>query len=121
MLRAVRKNRVVRIPDEKAETYKKLGYGLTDMNGHVLYEPEDSGKKAVTLEAENAELKARIAELAARLEAADECAGADDERIVSLEAENAELKARVAELEAAGKKASGRKAASAEAKDGAGK
>ena len=31
MLKAAKKNRVLRIPDEKAAEYKKLGYTITDM------------------------------------------------------------------------------------------
>lgn len=78
MLRAVKKNRVLRIPDEKAAEYKKLGYTITDMTGKVIYEPEDIAKKAKILEAENAELREKLSEL---------------------ETENASLKAKLKESE----------------------
>lgn len=128
MLKAAKKNRVLRIPDEKAAEYKKLGYTITDMTGKVIYEPEDTAKKAsalaaenenlqerlheateyaengdkkiAALEAENAELKNRVSELETQLDEAEASAGADDEKIVNLEAENAELKAKIKELEA---------------------
>lgn len=131
MLKATKKNRVLRIPDEKAAEYKKLGYTITDMIGKVIYEPEDTAKKAsdlaaenadlqeklheaaeyaengdkriTALEAENAELKNRVSELENLLEEAETSAGADDEKIVALEAENAELKAKIKELETAAK------------------
>ena len=133
MLKAAKKNRVLRIPDEKATEYKKLGYTITDMTGKVIYEPEDTAKKAnvlaaenaelqeklheaaeyaengdkkiATLESENAKLKNRVSELEKLLEEAEASAGADDEKIVTLESENAELKAKVKELEAAAKSA----------------
>ena len=57
MLKAKRKNRVVRIPDEKADEYKTLGYTITTMDDRVLSEPEDKGKKIAALQAENAGLR----------------------------------------------------------------
>ena len=36
MLKARKGNRVVRIPDEKANEYKALGYSLFDEKGHPL-------------------------------------------------------------------------------------
>lgn len=133
MLKAAKKNRVLRIPDEKAAEYKKLGYTITDMAGKVIYEPEDTAKKASVLAAENAdlqeklheaaeyaengdkkiaaletentELKNRVSELENLLEEAETSAGADDEKIVALETENTELKAKIKELETAAKSA----------------
>lgn len=133
MLKAAKKNRVLRIPDEKTAEYKKLGYTITDMAGKVIYEPEDTAKKASVLAAENAdlqeklheaaeyaengdkkiaaletentELKNRVSELENLLEEAETSAGADDEKIVALETENAELKAKIKELETAAKSA----------------
>lgn len=124
MLKATKRNRVLRIPDEKAAEYKKLGYTITDMTGNVIYEPEDTAKKASDLAAENADLQEKLheaaeyaengdkritaleaenAELKNLLEEAETSAGADDEKIVALEAENAELKAKIKELETAAK------------------
>lgn len=57
MLKAKRKNRVVRIPDEKADEYKTLGYTITTMDDRVLSEPEDKGKKIAALQEENAGLR----------------------------------------------------------------
>lgn len=133
MLKAAKKNRVLRIPDEKAAEYKKLGYTITDMAGKVIYEPEDTAKKASVLAAENAdlqeklheaaeyaengdkkiaaletentELKNRVSELENLLEEAETSAGTDDEKIVALETENTELKAKIKELETAAKSA----------------
>ena len=133
MLKAAKKNRVLRIPDEKAAESKKLGYTITDMAGKVIYEPEDTAKKASVLAAENAdlqeklheaaeyaengdkkiaaletentELKNRVSELENLLEEAETSAGADDEKIVALETENTELKAKIKELETAAKSA----------------
>lgn len=133
MLKAAKKNRVLRIPDEKAAEYRKLGYTITDMTGKVIYEPEDTAKKAnvlaaenadlqeklheaaeyaengdkkiAALETENTELKNRVSELENLLEEAETSAGADDEKIVALETENAELKAKIKELETAAKSA----------------
>lgn len=129
MLKAAKRNRVLRIPDEKAAEYKKLGYTITDMDGKVIYEPKDNAKKAEALAAENAdlqeklqeaaeyaengdkklslletentELKAKVSELESLLDEAEATAGVDDEKIDALETENAELKAKIKELEAA--------------------
>ena len=63
MLKARKKNRVIRISDEKAEEYKALGYKVTDMDGNVVCEPEDKDATIATLQQENLRLKAKIAEL----------------------------------------------------------
>lgn len=94
MLQARKKNRVVRISEEKLAEYKKLGYTVTDMAGNVVYEPENAEKRLKVLEAENAELRAKLDEAA-------QYAEADDEKIVALETENAELKAEIETLKAA--------------------
>jgi len=74
MLKARKGNRVVRIPDEKANEYKALGYSLFDEKGHVIYlQVKDSERikglenevdvlrrKIAVLKAENAELKAQL-------------------------------------------------------------
>lgn len=62
MLKARKKNRVVRIPDTAAADYKSLGYTLTDENGKVVYEPEDKDATIASLRKENAVLKQKIAE-----------------------------------------------------------
>lgn len=76
MLKARKGNRVVRIPDEKANEYKALGYSLFDEKGHVIYlqvkeserikelEKEVGAlrKKIEILEEENAGLKAQLQE-----------------------------------------------------------
>ena len=71
MLLAHKKIRVIRIPDEKAEEYKNIGYRITTMDGQTVYEPVDKDKKSNALEAENAILKQRIAELNLLLESAN--------------------------------------------------
>lgn len=60
MLKARKKNRVLRIPDEKEEEYKKLGYTITDEEGKIIYEPQDDKQKIAALKKENAELKKQI-------------------------------------------------------------
>ncbi len=76
MLKAKNKNRVVRIADEKMAAYKALGYTIMDMNGKVIYEPENTKAKIAALEKENAELKAAAAEIA-EAEAGTEAATAE--------------------------------------------
>ena len=41
MLKARKRNRVLRIPDEKVEEYKKMGYTITDEEGNTVFEPQD--------------------------------------------------------------------------------
>lgn len=65
MLKARKKNRVLRIPDEKEEEYKKLGYTITDEEGKIIYEPQDDKQKIAALKKENAELKKQIETLSA--------------------------------------------------------
>ena len=62
MLRARKKNRVVRIPDEKAKEYEKLGYTITDEDGNTVYEPEDKDAIIAALRLENQQLKQQLAE-----------------------------------------------------------
>ena len=62
MLKARKKNRVVRIPDEKAGEYKALGYSIYDMNGNTIYAPEDKDATIATLRKEKARLEERISE-----------------------------------------------------------
>ena len=62
MLKARKKNRVVRIPETSAAEYKSLGYTLVDETGLVVYEPEDKDATIATLRKENAMLKQEIEE-----------------------------------------------------------
>lgn len=62
MLRARKKNRVVRIPAERADEYKKLGYVITDENGKIIYQPEDKDATIAALRKENQLLKQQLAE-----------------------------------------------------------
>lgn len=63
MLKARKKNRVVRIPDEKEDEYKKMGYTITDEEGKVIYEPQNDKQEIAALEKENAGLKEEIVAL----------------------------------------------------------
>lgn len=58
MLIATRKNRQLRIPDEKKGVYESLGYTITDESGAIISEPENPEKKVAELEAEVEALKA---------------------------------------------------------------
>ena len=62
MLRARKKNRVVRIPDEKMNEYKKLGYTITDEDGNTVYQPEDKDATIAALRKENQQLRQQLAE-----------------------------------------------------------
>ena len=62
MLKARRKNRVIRIPDERMEEYKKLGYSITDENGNTVYQPEDKDTVIASLRAEIQQLKQKLTE-----------------------------------------------------------
>ena len=90
MLKAKRKNRVVRIPDEKADEYKTLGYAITTMDDRVLSEPEDKGKKIAALQAENAGLRGEKSALRTENEALRK-------EKAALQAENADLKRQLSE------------------------
>lgn len=71
MRKARKNNRVVRIPDEKTDDYKKLGYTITDMDGNVIYAPENKDAQIAALKNENAELRNKLAEYEAKAAAAD--------------------------------------------------
>ena len=60
MYKVEKKNRVLRIPDEKFDEYKKMGYIIRDENDNVLFEPENIKATAEKLKKENDELKAAI-------------------------------------------------------------
>ena len=75
MLKARRKNRVLRIPDEKMQEYKALGYTITDESGRVLCEPVNKDREIETLKAKTkadaekiAGMEHQIEELNAQIE-----------------------------------------------------
>lgn len=68
MLKAKKKNRVLRIPDEKKAEYEALGYTITTMEGDVVFEPEDAAKKVADLEKEIEHLKVENEALKAEIE-----------------------------------------------------
>lgn len=90
MYKVEKKNRVLRIPEEKFDEYKKMGYIIRDENDNVLFEPENIKATAEKLKKENNELKAKLAE-------AVEYAKNGDKQIKQLQEENAELKKAVKE------------------------
>ena len=60
MYKVEKKNRVLRIPDEKFDEYKKMGYIIRDENDNATLYAEDADKKITKLQKENDELKAAI-------------------------------------------------------------
>ena len=88
MYKVEKKNRVLRIPDEKFDEYKKMGYIIRDENDNVLFEPENIKATAEKLKKENDELKAK-------LEKTTLCAENADKKITKLQKENDELKAAI--------------------------
>lgn len=60
MYKVEKKNRVLRIPDEKFDEYKKMGYIIRDENDNVLFEPENIKATAEKLKKENDKLKAAV-------------------------------------------------------------
>ena len=62
MLSARKRNRVLRIPDEKLEEYKKMGYTITDEECNLVFAPQDDQATIAELKRENAALKQKIAE-----------------------------------------------------------
>ena len=71
MYKVEKKNRVLRIPDEKFDEYKKMGYIIRDENDNVLFEPENIKATAEKLKKENDELKAKLEEATLYAENAD--------------------------------------------------
>ena len=63
MLKAIRKNRVVQIPDERMDDYKKLGYTITTMDNKPIYTPENKDETIAALRRENELLRRENAEL----------------------------------------------------------
>ena len=60
MYKVEKKNRILRIPDEKFDEYKKMGYIIRDENDNILFEPENIKATAEKLKKDNDELKAAI-------------------------------------------------------------
>jgi hypothetical protein len=72
MYKARKANRVVRIPDEKVDEYKQLGYTITTPGGTMIYQPEDKDTTIRNLQTEVQQLRQRVAELEAAAAAAKE-------------------------------------------------
>lgn len=88
MYKVEKKNRVLRIPDEKFDEYKKMGYIIRDENDNILFEPENIKATAEKFKKENDELKAKLKEASLHAEDADK-------KIAELQKENDELKAAI--------------------------
>lgn len=97
---AQKKNRIIRIPEEKAEEYAKMGYEITNEDGKVVadaaIETIERAKEEITrltkelgkAGTENEELKAKLTEATLYAEDADK-------KIADLQKENEELKAAI--------------------------
>lgn len=97
---AQKKNRIIRIPEEKAEEYAKMGYEITDEEGEVVadaaIETIERAKEEITrltkevgkVETENEDLKAKLTEATLYAEDADK-------KIAELQTENEDLKAAI--------------------------
>lgn len=104
---AQKKNRIIRIPEEKAEEYAKMGYEITNEDGKVVadaaIETIERAKEEITrltkelgkAGTENEELKAKLTEATLYAEDADK-------KIADLQKENEELKAAVQAQSATG-------------------
>lgn len=109
-----KKNRVLRIPEEKAEEYAKMGYEVTSEDGEVVMKAvvtsvAEAQETVNKLQKENEELKAdltrasetvanheeKISELEAKLKEASLYAEDADKKIADLQKENEELKAAI--------------------------
>lgn len=88
MYKVEKKNRILRIPDEKFDEYKKMGYIIRDENDNILFEPENIKATAEKLKKENDELKAKLEEAILYAEDADK-------KITKLQKDNDELKAAI--------------------------
>lgn len=88
-----KKNRILRIPEEKAEEYAKMGYEVTDEDGEVVMNAvvtsvAEAQIAVNKLQKENEELKAKLTEATRYIEDADK-------KIADLQKENEELKAAI--------------------------
>lgn len=109
-----KKNRVLRIPEEKAEEYAKMGYEVTDEDGEVVMKAvvtsvAEAQETVNKLQKENEDLKVdltrasetvvnheeKISELEAKLTEATLYAENADKKIADLQKENEELKAAI--------------------------
>lgn len=68
MIKARKGNRVVRIPDEKANDYKALGYSLYNEKNEVIYLHVNDADKIASLEAEVKRLTAALAAATDKIE-----------------------------------------------------
>ena len=82
MYKGRKENRVIRFSDEKLKEYKKLGYEIRDMDGNIIYKPENPAE----IKAENEALKAENE----KLKTENEALKAENEK---LKTENEALKA----------------------------
>lgn len=88
-----KKNRVLRISEEKAEEYAKMGYEVTNEDGEVVMDAviasvAEAQGAVNKLQKENEELKAKLTEATLYAEDADK-------KIADLQKENEELKAAI--------------------------
>ncbi len=109
-----KKNRVLRIPEEKAEEYAKMGYEVTSEDGEVVMKAvvtsvAEAQETVNKLQKENEDLKAdltrasetvanheeKISELEAKLKEASLYAEDADKKIADLQKENEDLKAAI--------------------------
>ena len=97
MLRAKKGNRVVRIPDEKMDEYKALGYTITDMTGKMIYEHVEPSKKLEEAEKKIAALEGEI-DAMKKAEAENADLKKAEKKIAALEKENAALKEELANI-----------------------
>lgn len=83
--KAIRKNRVITIPEEKKEEYISLGYSISDPDGNVIYEHVDA-------EAELKKAKKQVEDMFEKLKKANESNEKANKKIASLEKKIAALK-----------------------------
>ena len=107
MLKAIKANRVLRIPEERKNDYIALGYKITDMNGKTISEPANPEKKVAEQEekiaglekqleevtSESGKKDAEIKDLSEKLEAAEKNVEAANAKIAGLEKQLATMAA----------------------------
>ena len=97
---AQKKNRIIRIPEEKAEEYAKMGYEITNENGKVVaaaaIETIERAKEEITrLTKELGKVGTENEDLKAKLEKATLYAENADKKITELQKENEEQTAAI--------------------------